>query len=79
MNQCMESPGGHCKAFAVCDQEQSKRLFPYGIPLGVLRRRVVSSPAQMVQKLCLVPGCIMGDFNSKSLELEKSVWTGGES
>ena len=38
MNWYMESPGGHCRASAVCDQEQSKRSFPYGIPLGALRR-----------------------------------------
>ena len=44
-NWCMESPGGHCEASAVCDQEQTKRSFPYGIPLGALHRRVVSSPA----------------------------------
>ena len=44
-NWCMISFGGHCKASAVCDQKQSKRSFPYGIPLGVLRHRVVSSPA----------------------------------
>ena len=50
-NWCMESPGGHCKASAVCNQKQSKRSFPYGIPLGVLRRRVVSSPAHEEARL----------------------------
>ena len=43
-NWCMESPGRHCKASAVCDQEQYKRSFPYGVPLGMLRHWVVSPP-----------------------------------
>ena len=50
----MESPGGHCKACAVCDQEQSKRSFPYDIPLGVSRRRVMDSLKTTVGKVNLV-------------------------
>ena len=44
-------PGGHCKPSAVCDQEHSKQSFPYDIPLGMLRRRVVSSLAQEEARL----------------------------
>ena len=51
MNWCMESPRGHCKAYAVCDQEQSKRSSSYGIPLWVLHRWVVSSPAHEEARL----------------------------
>ena len=43
MNWCMKSPRGYCKASAVCDQKLSKRSFPYGIILGVLRWQVVPS------------------------------------
>ena len=51
MTWCMESAGRHCKASSVCDHEQSKRSFPYGIPLRVLRHRAVSSPAHEDAKL----------------------------
>ena len=54
MNWYMESPGGHCKASAVCDQKHSKRSFLYGILLEVLRRRVVSSPAHEEAMLMFV-------------------------
>ena len=47
----MKSPGGHCEASAVCDEEQSKQSFPYGILLGVLRRRLASSPAHEEARL----------------------------
>ena len=57
MNWCMESPGGHCKASAVCDQELSKQLFPCGILLEVLRRRVVSSPAHEKLRLLWASLC----------------------
>ena len=41
INWCMEYSGEHYTASAVRDKEQSDRLFPYGIPLGVLRRFVL--------------------------------------
>ena len=61
----MEPPGGHCKASAVCDQEQSKRSFPFRHPTGsaLSLSGVFPGPrgGESDVRLALPRWCAMGD------------------